>query len=184
LSVAQTEPNPTTPIDPATAALIRRKAARMVGRAGLRVQDREDLEQELALHILEREGAFDVRRGSWHAFARHVVDRHGENIVRSRRAKKRYGGPEERLTEEIPAPPTEAEVPVHVVATALATLPEKLRRVAELVMEGTVTAAAKALGISRSTVYARLREIRDRSEFQKLAENLSGLPDTLRANGE
>src|SRR5206468_12873391 len=81
------------PIDEAVAAIIRSKANRLIGRAGLRAQDREDLEQELARHVLERRGRFKARRGTWPAFVQGLVDRYGENLIRARRAAKRYAGP-------------------------------------------------------------------------------------------
>lgn len=178
--------DPANPIDPAVAAVIRRKASRLVGRAGLRVQDREDVEQQLTLRVLEREGAFDPRRGTWRAFVRRVVDRHGENLVRARRAAKRYAGPLEPLTEEAAAGDggVDARVLAGDVAVAIAALPDGLRRVAELVRAGTVADAARALGIARATVYARLREIGSRPRFQKLVGNPPTSPDTSRANGE
>lgn len=164
-------PDPNNPIDEAVAALIKRKAARMVGRAGLRVQDREDLEQQLAQHVLERRGSYNPRRGTWSAFVRRVVERHGENLIRARRAAKRYGGALGSPTDEPIGHGDDAEVHARTVAAALATLPAELRRVAELVMAGTVTGAARTLGISRSTVYARLREISTRPEFQEFGDD-------------
>jgi DNA-directed RNA polymerase specialized sigma24 family protein len=161
------------PIDPAVAAIIRNKAFRMIGLAGLRPQDRADVEQELTFELLTRRDRFDPARGTWPAFARRLVERFGDNLVRFRRAAKRDGGPHAPLPDEVPAPGGGgADGRTLDVAAALAMLPPGLRAVAELVMGGSVTDAAEALGVSRSTVYARLRELRGRTEFAVLEDYL------------
>ena len=154
-----------TPIDPTVAAIIRRKANRMVGRSGLCPQDRDDLEQQLTLHVLERRARFQADRGTWPAFVQRLVERAGENIVRARRAAKRRTGPLEPLTAAVPGAGDEAEGRARAVAAAIPTLPDDLRVVAELLLTETVAGAARVLGVSRATVYARLREIRVRTAF-------------------
>lgn len=164
--------DPDNPIDPVVAGIIRAKANRMVGRAGLRPQDRADLEQELALRLLERRHRFDAARGPWPAFARRVVENAGTNALRFRARAKRASGPTEPLTEGVPAPDdAEARARAADLGRALNALPAELRAVAELLTTHTVTAAARALGVSRSTVYARLRAIRDRPEWAALGNN-------------
>lgn len=170
MSDSVSSPKPDDPLDPAAAAIIKSKARRLVGRAGLRAQDRVDLEQELTLHVLQRRPRFNPKRGSWAAFVRRVVKYYGENLVRDRRTAKRYGGPTDPLTDEIPAR-DESDAIARAVRAAVAELPAELREVAELVLSGSVAAAARELGVSRSTVYARLREIRSRTEFAGLGIN-------------
>ena len=165
--------DPDHPIDPVVAAIIRRKANRMVGRAGLRSQDRADLEQELVLRLLERQHRFAAARGTWPAFVRRVVENAGTNVLRFRGRYKRTAGPTEPLTEKVPAPDHAASrARAADLSAALAALPPELRAVAELMAAHTVTAAARALGVSRSTVYARLQQIRDRPEWAALGDNL------------
>lgn len=167
MSDSVTSPKPNDPLDPASAAIIKSKARRLVGRSGLRAQDRADLEQELSLHVFQKRPRFNPRRGSWTAFVRRVVERYGENLVRARRTAKRYGGPTDPLTDAVPAR-DENDARARAVLEAVAGLPAELREVAELVLSGSVAAAARELGVSRSTVYARLREIRFRTEFAEL----------------
>ncbi|WP_439630594.1 sigma-70 family RNA polymerase sigma factor [Gemmata sp.] len=157
---------------PRVAAIIKAKAARLAARAGLRPQDREDLEQELALHVLERRDRFDPARGTWPAFAHRLAERFASNFLRARRAAKRDGGPLAPLTADVPGPePGDPELPAEV-ARALAGLPDDLRAAAELVMAATVAEAARKLGVARSTVYARLAELTGRAEVAALADFL------------
>lgn len=161
------------PIGPAVREILLRKARRLVGRAGLRRQDEEDVTQELTLRLLERLDRYDPARGTWPAFARCVIERLGNNLTRDRRAAKRDGGQHAPLPGEVPAPAGgDAGDLARDVAGVLAGLPDDLRRAAELVMIGTVAEAARALGVSTSTVYARLRELRARTEFAALADYL------------
>src|SRR5262249_1034887 len=76
-------------IDTYACELIRRKARELVGRAGLTSQDREDLEQELLLRLLERLPAFDAERSAWTTFAALVIRRCAANLLRYRQAEKR-----------------------------------------------------------------------------------------------
>jgi DNA-directed RNA polymerase specialized sigma24 family protein len=162
--------NPNNPIDPTVAAIIRSKASRLVGRAGLRVQDRDDLVQQLTLHVLERQSRFDSARGTWAAFVWRLVEWHGENLIRARRAAKRDGGPLVLLSDAVPAPDEDGTA--QTVHAALAALSEELRDVAvQVLTTGSVAGAARALGVSRATVTARLREIRERIEFRELGGN-------------
>jgi DNA-directed RNA polymerase specialized sigma24 family protein len=173
VSDPQTRPVGDDPIDPTVAAIIPNKAYRMIGLAGLRPQDRADIEQELAFEVLAHRDRFDPARGTWPAFARRLVERFGNNLVRFRRAAKRDGGPHAPLPDEVLSPGGgDTGGRALDVAEALAALPPRLRAVAELLMTQNVTDAAEALGVSRSTVYARLRELRGRTEFAVLEEYL------------
>jgi RNA polymerase sigma-70 factor (ECF subfamily) len=168
LSDSPTRPESASAIDPTVAAIVRRKACRLVGRAGLRPQDREDLEQQLVLHILEQLKRFDPALGTWPAFVQRLVERFGLNLVRSLRARKRNSGPLAPLPEEGHPGPEKPPVPDLDRTEALAQLPEDLRAVAELLVTESVTGAARELGVSRSTVHARVRELRSRRELKKL----------------
>jgi RNA polymerase sigma factor (sigma-70 family) len=160
------------PTEPAVAAIIARKARSLVGRAGLRHQDRDDLVQELTLQVLARRDQYEPSRGTWPGFVKRLVERLGNNLVRDRLAAKRYGGPHRPLGEPIPAPhDPRADSRALDVAEALGTLPPDLRVVAELLMTRAVTEVAEVLGVARSTVYARLREIRERPGFSALGGN-------------
>lgn len=171
MSASTTRPEPDNPIDPTTAAIIRGKANRMVGRAGLRPQDREDIEHELVLRVLAQRSRFTPARGAWPAFVCRLVERAGDNLLRFRGRAKRAAGPTEPLTERVAAADGEAtHAPSADLARAVEALPPELRAVAELMTTHTVTEAARALDISRATVYARLRAIRARPEWAALGD--------------
>jgi RNA polymerase sigma-70 factor, ECF subfamily len=185
VSESQKRTEPEYPFDERIKALIRWKARTLVGRAGLTHQDRPDVEQELAMHLFGPLQKFNRARRTRLSYAQLLVDRFALNLLRDRRAAKRSSGPLEPLPDELPEPADEVAMALaRDVSAVLGRLPEELRVVAESMKTGTVTDTARALGISRSTVYARLRELRDRPEFRELAENLRALPDTRRANRE
>lgn len=183
LSEHQPRPERENPIDEAVADLIRWKARSLVGRAGLTTQDREDLEQELILRVLAPLAGYDPARGPRLAYARTLIDRYASNLLRARRAAKRASGPLVPLPDDLPAPDVSADAALDVSA-ALARAPEHSRAAARQVMLDSPTAAARILGVSRATVYARVRDLGARAEFRALAEILPTSPDTSRANRE
>ncbi len=69
--------------------LIHEKARRLIGRAGLRNADLEDLKQDLALDVLERLRSFDPRRSKRHTFVAMVVEHGVAAILERRTAAKR-----------------------------------------------------------------------------------------------
>lgn len=71
--------------------IIKRKVRQMIGRASFRHQDREDLEQELLLRLLQALESFDPVMGHRKCFVTAVVERSVCNILRDARAKKRDG---------------------------------------------------------------------------------------------
>jgi RNA polymerase sigma-70 factor, ECF subfamily len=72
------------------ARFIRYKAGRLVGRAGFPPCDREDLEQDLRLHLVKRFPQFDPTRAHWNAFVVMVISRHVLTLVAQRRRGKRH----------------------------------------------------------------------------------------------
>lgn len=69
--------------------LIGGKIRRLLGKAGLRQQDRHDLEQEVWTRLWPRLRAYDRRRGQPHAFLATVIERILANLLRDRLAAKR-----------------------------------------------------------------------------------------------
>ncbi len=69
--------------------LIHEKAKRLIGKAGLRKGDLEDLEQDLALDVLERLRSFDPSRAKRHTFVAMVVEHGVAAILERRTAAKR-----------------------------------------------------------------------------------------------
>ena len=179
------------PIDPTLRDLIRRKAAKLTRCHKVPHADREDVEQDLLLEVLRRLPKFDPARSDRDGHLRAVVEHAVSNLVRSGRAAKRGRGRTARLdailtgeselgrTDEVLA---RADL-VMDVQELLKRLPDELRRVAELIQSQSATETARALGVSRGTVYARLREIRTLCERTDLEKYLPSSSDTPRAAG-
>src|SRR5262245_3078529 len=159
--------------------LIRRKAKQLARRPGFTGQDREDLQQELALRLWVRMPAFDARRGHLHVFVTTVVEREAADLVRERRAGKRdprrarpLGTPRDagdRSQVVQPAPASGRRPPrddhdraqlAYDIALVLAELPPELRDLAERLQWQTVAQAARDTGVPRTTLNDRARRLR------------------------
>lgn len=69
--------------------IIKRNVRQMIGRAGFKAQDREDLEQTLLLRLIRSLKSFDPERGHLNAFATVVVESATSKILRDAIAQKR-----------------------------------------------------------------------------------------------
>jgi RNA polymerase sigma-70 factor (ECF subfamily) len=162
------------PIDPAVRELIRRKAGQLIGRAGLTPQDRDDLEQKLVLHLLRR--LPDGARAYPEALVLAVLFRYAANILRAGRAAKRDSRRARPLggSGDVPAGGDRRRPAVRTdeewaelasdVADVLAGLPPDDRDLAERLMRQSKAAAARGLGVPRTTLYVALRRLRARFE--------------------
>jgi len=172
------EPNPQA--DEYVARLVRIKARQLVGRYGFTESDREDIEQELKLDLLERLPDYDPDRGSLEGFVSGVVDHKISRFLEKRSAAKRnpdrvayslndaiadeQGG----LVERAAAMPDETlprgrqQDLVLDLADALSELPPDLRRLCCQLREKGVTEIARQEGVSRKTVYERIKRIREK----------------------
>jgi RNA polymerase sigma-70 factor (ECF subfamily) len=152
--------------------IIRRKARQMVGRAGIKEQDHEDLVQELMLRLLRSLRLFDAAQADRKSFVTAVVERNAAKILRDRRAKKRNGGRVESLDvllENLDEEPPDLAVDDHAaeqadlaidVADLLARLPAELRDLAERLKTQTLSQVARDMGIPRSTLQRRVARLR------------------------
>lgn len=161
------------PTDPYAAGLIRRKARELTRRPGFSAQECEDLEQELARRLLERRPDFDPACAKADAFTCLVITRAVIDLVRQRRAAKR----DDRAVRSLDAGRTEGTGPARPrddgreaqrradlridLEETLAALPAELRALAAALEEGSVAAAARRLGIPRTTAHSRLERLRD-----------------------
>lgn len=76
-------------LDRFTHGIVRRKVKQLIGRAGFTQHDREDLEQELLLRVLQSLPSFDPKQAHRNKFVTAVVERHVATILRNKRAEKR-----------------------------------------------------------------------------------------------
>jgi RNA polymerase sigma factor (sigma-70 family) len=153
---------------------VRKKVRQIVGKAGFRTQDREDLKQELTRQLLLRLQSFDPQKGSPGAFLKTVGSRIVANLLRDQHARKR----DRRLTQSLHVlVPSEDKTLVELAQTIsrheqdarlrqqsrseqeaaelamdvrdiLARLPPRLRFLAELLKDKSLSGAAKVLGLS------------------------------------
>lgn len=156
--------------------IIRRKVWLLVGRAGFTPQDRQDLEQELLLRLLQSLDHFDPAKGHLHAFLTTVIERAVAMILRERLAKKRDDRSVRSLDQvrekagdsTAPADPHHGwQEPIDLamdLAEELARLPEDLhdlRPLAELLLTGqSLAQAARDLGTPRSTLQRQVQRLR------------------------
>ena len=191
-----------------TRTLITVKARQLVGHYGYKSCDREDLEQELVLAVLEAQSAWDASRASRNTFDNRIVNRKIATMIRHRRRQCRdYRREEASLDESI----SDSDgTPVARVATltdesdhrladvtkikdlidlqvdtrvTVASLTPHQRRLCELLSAGSVADAARALGVSKPTVFKRIRLIREQFAKQGLEEYLHLCADDSNGDG-
>lgn len=178
--------------------IIRKKVLQMIGRAGFMRQDHSDLEQELLARLLQSLKSFDPQKAHRNVFVTAVVNRDVASILRDKKAAKRDHrrvcslnvrievteegtaeladtiGDQERNAQrgQCPRSPEELAQLAMDVADLLPDWPEELRRVAEELTTKSKSQAARDLGIPRSTLYERVRRIRQLFEKAGLREYL------------
>ena len=162
--------------------LIHEKAKRLIGKAGLRKGDLEDLEQDLALDVLERLRSFDPSRAKRHTFVAMVVEHGVAAILERRTAAKRDPRREgcslndavcddegretersEMLDEQCARPgpcPKEMRDLKADLAAALDGLPPQLRSLALDLQTKSVADVARERGVPRTTLYSDVRRLR------------------------
>jgi RNA polymerase sigma factor (sigma-70 family) len=152
--------------------VIAAKARSLIGQYGLQPQDRPDVEQDLAARVVDRLAGHDPSRSTPEGFAARIVDQAVANLLRDRRAKKRTPPkpPTAAPAEEVPDPRADNELRLCDLAedlkAALADLPDELRALAERLKRETVSQAARAMGVPRSSLYRpvdKLRQVFERA---------------------
>lgn len=154
--------------------IIRRKACQMVGRAGLTRDDHDDLVQELAFRLWKSSLRFDPAQAHWKSFVTAVVERNVTKILRDRVAAKRDAGPREPLDPETGPVEESADLArtelALDVAAVLAGVPTDLRDLADRLMTQSLSEAARALGVPRSSLQRRVGRLRRCFEDAGLGE--------------
>jgi RNA polymerase sigma factor (sigma-70 family) len=182
------------------------RAERLARSGALPGMDAEDIKQDLRLHLYRRDDSFDPARGHYDTFADRVLANRIATLaapterLRAERAWVDFDLPNEErgddeflpLSETLPesaAPhsaaarsPDEAFGLVRDVRRFLAGLSPACRALAVALIDMSPTEAARALGIHRSTVYARLATIRKAAEALDLAEYLITAPTVSEAS--
>lgn len=174
--------------DEKVAQLIRLKARRLAESAKDTATEGEDIEQELALHWLMRRGRFDAGRGRRETFADVVLNNATRTMLAARRAGKRDERSCTCSLDDAVVAQDDLDMTRHEtydqddyfqatgtrnrpwrelhelsldVRRALRRLSPGQRELARRLMNQTVSEAARSMNISRTTLYARLKDIRE-----------------------
>ena len=185
-------------IDRFARGIIRRKVNQLIGRAGFTRQDREDLEQELVLRLLQALPSFDRAKAHRNVFVTTVIERYVANILRDKQAEKRDHrrigcldvmmeitdeGPTE-LAQTIGQRELDARLGCHRrsdeelaqlardIADVMAKLPDELRELAERLKSQTKSEIARDMGVPRTTLNESVRRLRRRFESKGLKDYL------------
>jgi RNA polymerase sigma-70 factor, ECF subfamily len=174
-------------IDDYAVRIIKHKARQLIGRYGLTIFDREDLEQELMIDLLQRMRHFNPAKAKKSTFMARIVERHIATLLEARHARcrdwrmcrKSLNTPHENDrgdTREMidwvdsegtlrPCQPDTRESEINNlrmdVARVLDTLPEDLRDLCERLRESNMAEIARETGIARTTLYDKLTRIRE-----------------------
>jgi len=168
------------------ARMIRFRAAQIVGLVGLPKTDRDDIEQELRLHVLRRLEKFDPAIAQWNTFVGIVIQRHAATLIERHRRRGRVPDPTSSPNpisislDAVREPPAADRTKPHVLAAlavhsnhehqsdlamdveqVLTLLPKPCRRMCALLKRHSVAEAARLLGIPRTTLHDRLSRLRE-----------------------
>lgn len=165
--------------DPETARLLRTKAGRLCRLGGFSQADREDIEQELSLHLWRNAALFDPAVTTWLKFASFILDKRGVSLLRERTAAKRNRRredcslddqvldddgrvvPRHETTPEAASDPTRLRDLERDMAQVLAGLSDDLRAAALALAFGTQNSVGPELGISRRAMAKAVDQLRE-----------------------
>jgi len=161
--------------------IIRHKARQLSHKLGFGSSNREDIEHELLIAILERWSAFDSKRASARTFVARIIENKAASLVRACQAVKRGVGQCTSLTgdttngaSDFDEEQDRARRGIHSrseveavslrldVAGVVASLPDDLRRLCERLLRESVSEAARSTGKHRTTLYRAISEVRKR----------------------
>lgn len=184
--------------DDQTLKLIRERVKRLIGRHGFTASDRDDLEQDVVLHVLEclrrQQQLIEAPEG----FFRKVIADHAVTLIRRRQAEKRDHRrlsslhemvldedgeyverariiPEDHAQSRLGTDPRDRLEGIelaHDVAAVLATLPTDLRDLCERLKDHSVAEAARQLGVPRRTLRDAIGRLRQHFEEAGLRDYL------------
>jgi RNA polymerase sigma-70 factor, ECF subfamily len=168
-------------------AYVRRKVRELEKRRGFSPQERQDLENELLMAVVERLPKLDITKARRMGFIGMIVDRKLISLLRERQAMRRDAGqvtqslnvpvadsdgtivelgemidPErEQVLAPKMSPASEAQIDLAIdLQQIIDRLPAELRDLAEQLKVASLSSIARATGIPRSTLFDRQREIR------------------------
>ncbi len=186
--------------------LIRCKARQVAGRYGFSKSDIEDLEQEFWLDLLQRRSSYDSGRSQLNTFTNRIITHRIANMKETQEAAKRdyrlcagsldeeiedEDGDTTSLHESVDANDcfkragwsghsSEDQIGLKLdVDKIISSLPPELRETCERLKIPTVSEISEVMGISRSSVYRKIEQIRKILEAGGIREYLQHGRDTL-----
>ena len=175
-------------IDEYAFRFIRRKAKQLVGQPGFNKSEREDLEQEMMLDLLQRMPKFNPDLAQQNTFIAHVVDHKVIKIIEARKAGKRdyrldaYSLNEGKKNEDgrhiehiqnldqdgyllrvgkaSHSLEELGELSVDI-EKIISDLPQDLRNLCRRLQYETVTEISRDTGIPRTTIYDSIKKLRN-----------------------
>lgn len=186
-------------IDEYAVQLIRYKSGQLAGKAGFRVSDRDDLEQELVFDLWRRLPRYDPARARRNTFIARVVEHKIASLIEAQKAAMRdYRRCRWSLDDRIEdadgrslereetidqddymlrtgtrsRPAEELRDLAIDVAALLETLPPELRELCQRLEAETVSEISRATGVPRGTLYESIRKLRKICEEAGLKEYL------------
>jgi RNA polymerase sigma-70 factor, ECF subfamily len=153
------------------ARAVRQKARQLVRQREFAESEREDLEQELRLHLFSRQSKFDPTIAHWNVFVRTLVERHVATLVKQRRAKTRNS---QRLTDREDRRRILTDL-VLDTAAILSQMPRHDQKLCQRLQQDSATEVARQLGISPNTLRYRISRLRHwfRTPEKNISKNLS-----------
>jgi RNA polymerase sigma factor (sigma-70 family) len=165
---------------------IQYQANRLSRKLGFTPSDVPDIEQELAMDLLKALPKFDPSKASLPTFISRVVNRRCLGLLRDARHPKRRGGTSldaamgdevaqdqrHRMTGHLPTDEVEKAEVAEVLQQAVGKLPDRLHKIAVLLMSHTQAEAARALGVSETTIHRARKQIREHFEEDGVRELL------------
>ena len=175
--------------------LIKYKARHLVGHVGFTAEDRQDIEQDLIIDLLQRLSNFNPEKAQHNTFVARVVDNKIASMIEARTTIKRdYRVTVISINE--PLVDSDGDVMDHSetisqddyffrinssvrsavdqhdlnidLHTAIAQLPEELQRLCQLLSHDSISEVSRTTGCSRIKLYNALKRIRKVFEFNEI----------------
>ena len=174
-------------LDESIIHLIKFKSWTLVGKIGYTISDRDDIEQELAIHIVDRLKHFDPSRGKLSTFVQRVVDNKVASMIEARKTRKLDFRSHAYSLDELMRNPDgevfrrgdEIEEDDYLMRTGrqsrsgqelvelsadiervVSALPENMHKLCVSLMTQNVTDISRETGLSRQKIYDSIRSLR------------------------
>jgi len=170
---------------------IRIKAKKLIGKAGFKREDLDDIKQDITLDLLQRLPKYDPEKASLNTFINDVVDNKIARMIEAQNAEMRdfriESGSLNELVEDLDGTPVELiheimdeDLPWNHgtceisdfnyfelsddIVKALSELPPQFREMCLRLMKENIFVVAKEMGIPRASMYYHLKIIREHFE--------------------